>query len=36
LYSSLSSVKFEILNGVGNQYSSYFLGTWCIQHHYQQ
>jgi len=23
------------LNAVGSQYSSHYLGTWCIQHYYR-
>ena len=29
-------VKRKLANGVGSQYSSHYLGTWCIQHYYQQ
>ena len=25
-------VKGKLTNGVGSQYSSHYLGTWCIQH----
>jgi len=28
-------VKGKLANGVGNQYSSHCLGTWCIQHYYR-
>jgi hypothetical protein len=28
-------VKGELANGVGSQYSSHYLGTWCIQHYYR-
>ena len=28
-------VKGKLANGVGNQYSSHYLGTWCIQHYYR-
>jgi hypothetical protein len=28
-------MKGELANGVGNQYSSHYLGTWCIQHYYR-
>jgi hypothetical protein len=28
-------VKEKLANGVGSQYSSHFLGTWCIQHYYR-
>jgi hypothetical protein len=27
-------VKGKLTNGVGSQYSSHYLGTWCIQHYY--
>ena len=27
-------VKGKLANGVGNQYSSHYLWTWCIQHYY--
>jgi len=27
-------VKGKLVNGVGSQYSSHYLGTWCIQHYY--
>jgi hypothetical protein len=27
-------VKGKLANGVGGQYSSHYLGTWCIQHYY--
>jgi len=27
-------VKGKLANGVGSQYSSRYLGTWCIQHYY--
>jgi len=26
-------VKGKLANGVGSQYSSHYLGTWCIQHY---
>jgi len=26
-------VKGKLTNGVGSQYSSHYLGTWCIQHY---
>jgi hypothetical protein len=29
---STGEVKGKMANGVGSQYSSYYLGTWCIQH----
>ena len=29
-------VKGKLANGVGSQYPSHYLGTWCIQHYYQQ
>jgi len=28
-------VKGKLANGVGSQYSSHYLGTWCIQHYYR-
>jgi len=28
-------VKGKLATGVGSQYSSYYLGTWCIQHYYR-
>jgi hypothetical protein len=28
-------VKGKLVNGMGTQYSSYYLGTWCIQHYYR-
>jgi hypothetical protein len=28
-------VKGKLANGVGSQYSSHYLGTWCIQHNYR-
>jgi hypothetical protein len=27
-------VNGKLANGVGSQYSSHYLGTWCIQHYY--
>jgi hypothetical protein len=27
-------VKGKLTNGVGSQYSSHYLATWCIQHYY--
>jgi hypothetical protein len=29
------NVKWKLANGVGSQYSSHYLGTWCIQHYYR-
>jgi len=29
-------VKGKLANGVGSQYSSHYLGTWCIQHYYRR
>ena len=29
-------VKGKLANGVGSQYRSHYLGTWCIQRYYQQ
>jgi hypothetical protein len=28
-------VKGKLANGAGSQYSSHYLGTWCIQHYYR-
>ena len=28
-------VKGKLMNGVGSQYSSHYLRTWCIQHYYR-
>jgi len=28
-------VKGKLANGVGSQYSSHYLGKWCIQHYYR-
>ena len=28
-------VKRKLANGVGSQYPSHYLGTWCIQHYYR-
>jgi hypothetical protein len=28
-------VKGKLANGVGSQYASHYLGTWCIQHYYR-
>ena len=28
-------VKGKLTNGVGSQYTSHYLGTWCIQHYYR-
>jgi len=28
-------VKGKLANGVGSQYFSHYLGTWCIQHYYR-
>jgi len=28
-------VKGKLANGVDSQYSSHYLGTWCIQHYYR-
>ena len=28
-------VRGNLTNGVGSQYSSHYLGTWCIQHYYR-
>ena len=32
---TLGEVKRKLANGVGSQYSSLYLGTWCIQHYYR-
>jgi len=29
-------VKRKLAKGVGSQYSSHYLGTWCIQHYYRR
>ena len=31
----VGEVKGQHANGVGSQYSSHYLGTWCIQHYYR-
>jgi hypothetical protein len=28
-------VKGKLVNGLGSQYPSHYLGTWCIQHYYR-
>jgi len=28
-------VKGKLANAVGSQYSSHYLGTWCMQHYYR-
>jgi len=28
-------VKEKLVNAVGSQYPSHYLGTWCIQHYYR-
>jgi len=28
-------VKGKLVNAVGSQYPSHYLGTWCIQHYYR-
>ena len=28
-------MKEKLASGVGSQYSSHYLGTWCIQHYYR-
>jgi len=28
-------VKGKLTNGVGSQYPSHYIGTWCIQHYYR-
>ena len=32
---TIGEVKGKLANGVGSQYSSHYLGTWCIQHYYR-
>ena len=32
---TVGEVKGKLANGVGSQYSSHYLGTWCIQHYYR-
>jgi len=27
-------VKVKLANGVSSQYSSHYLGTWCIEHYH--
>jgi len=29
-------VKFKLANGLGSQYPSHYLGTWCTQHYYRR
>jgi len=31
----VGGVKWKLANGVGSQYPSHYLGTWCIQHYYR-
>ena len=31
----VGEVKGTLVNGVGSQYPSHYLGTWCIQHYYR-
>jgi len=31
---TVGDVKGKLANGVGSQYPSHYLGTWCIQHYY--
>jgi len=33
-WSTGGEVKGKLANGVGSQYSSHYLGTWCIQHYH--
>jgi hypothetical protein len=28
-------VNGKLANGVGSQYPSHYVGTWCIQHYYR-
>ena len=30
---TVGELKWKLANGVGSQYSSHYLGTWCIQHY---
>jgi hypothetical protein len=32
---TVGEVKRKLANGVGSQYSSHYLGTWCIQQYYR-
>ena len=32
---TVGEVKGKLANGVGSQYPSQYLGTWCIQHYYR-
>jgi hypothetical protein len=34
-WSTGGEVKGKLANGVGSQYPSHHLGTWCIQHYYR-
>ena len=34
-WSTGGEVKGKLANGVGSQYSSHYLGTWCTQHYYR-
>ena len=34
LWRTGGEVKGKLANAVGSQYSSHYLGTWCIQHYY--
>jgi len=34
-YSRVGEVKGKLANGVGSQYPSRYLGTWCLQHYYR-
>jgi len=31
----VGEVKEKLANGVGSQYPSHYLGTWCLQHYYR-
>ena len=35
LWHTGGEVKGKLANGVGSQYPSHYLGTWCIQHYYR-
>jgi len=33
-WGTVGEVKGKLANGLGSQYPSHYLGTWCIQHYY--
>jgi hypothetical protein len=35
LWRTRGEAKGKLANGVGSQYSSHYLGKWCIQHYYR-